>query len=130
MMNILMVTLKCILPILWRKLIIYNHIMCNSTIMSAPEHEDGYSGLWYGCTTRFTTTNLLSHTMFSKCLELTFVWHVWLPFTNISTHRYCWHNTMCLYKRMIIYRVIYLAKSSHVKPSRMFWISYGRQYHQ
>ncbi len=26
---------------------LYKHIICNPTITCAPEHENGYSGLWY-----------------------------------------------------------------------------------
>ncbi len=53
------------LPVLWSKLIIYTHIICNSAITSAPGHKQvatGYDVLWYGCTTGFTRTDLLSHT--------------------------------------------------------------------
>ncbi len=44
------------------KLIIYTHIICNSTITSAPGHEHGYDGLGYGCMTGFTRTDMLFHT--------------------------------------------------------------------
>ncbi len=49
-------------PCIIRKLIIYTHIICNSTITSAPGHEHGYSGIVYGCTTGFTRTDLVSYT--------------------------------------------------------------------
>ncbi len=38
------------------KLIIYTHIICKSTITSAPGHEHGYNGLWYDRMTGFTST--------------------------------------------------------------------------
>ncbi len=53
-------------------------------ITSDPGHENGYSGYKYGCPTGITRTNLVSHTFFSEWLVLTLVWHVCLPFTNIS----------------------------------------------
>ncbi len=49
-------------PCIMKELIIYIHIICNSTITSAPGHEHGYNGLWYGCTTDFTGTDSVSHT--------------------------------------------------------------------
>ncbi len=66
------------LPVLWRKLIIYNHIICSSTITSVPGFEHGYNRLWYSCLMGFTSTDLASHTLLTVCLELTFVWYVCL----------------------------------------------------
>ncbi len=48
------------------------------TIMSAPGHDYDYSGYRYSCTTGFSGTNLMSHTL------LTSVRHVSLPFTHIG----------------------------------------------
>ncbi len=55
------------------------HIICNSAITSAPGHEHSNGGLWYGRMTRFTRIDL----------ELTFVWHICLPFTDISNILRC-----------------------------------------
>ncbi len=35
------------LPVLWRKLIIYTYIIYNSAIISVPGHEHGYNGPCY-----------------------------------------------------------------------------------
>ncbi len=64
--------------------LINSHIICNCTITSAPGHDYGYSGSGYDCTTGFTSTNLVSHTLFSECLVHTLVWHVCLSLTNIA----------------------------------------------
>ncbi len=52
--------------IIWRQLLIYNHIICSCTITSAPGNEHGYNGLWYGCMTSFIRTEVVSHTLFSE----------------------------------------------------------------
>ncbi len=50
------------LPVSWRKLILYTHIICNSAITSVLRHYHGYNGLWYDRSTGITRTDLLSHT--------------------------------------------------------------------
>ncbi len=66
------------LPELWRKLILYSYIVCNSAITSTPGHEHDYNGLWYDRTTGVTRTDLVSRVFGAHlCMTCLFAlyWH-------------------------------------------------------